>query len=224
MEAVAPAHGAWSFQFGKNLMKYEGDFIISELDGKKAKLKHGTGIMRWPDGREYQGQFRFDKMHGEGSMSWPTGAKYVGQYHNNRKEGIGKLTLADGSRYEGNFYEGKLHNEVLYIKPDGNAFHMEFNMDKPVSQESIPSFDGWTLSPGYEVFVKSKEPTDLEDEDQCSEATCCICLGELRDRDTCCQTACKHVFHKDCLDAWVRQNNRCPLCVQKIPLQQVYSL
>jgi len=206
-------------------MTYEGDYIVSKCDGKEKRVKHGTGVMRWSDGREYQGQFEFDKMHGEGTMSWPSGEVYSGQYLNNKKEGIGKLTMADGSRFEGNFHGGVRHGEHLYITPDGSAFHMEFNSDKPLSKESIDSFDGWTLKTGYDVFIKSDKPPGSQgNEAQCSESTCCICLGDLCPGDTCCETPCKHVFHKNCLDTWVRQRNRCPLCVQKIPLDKVYEV
>jgi len=221
MEKCAACHGAWSFQVGKLEMRYEGDFIISDSNGDERRLKHGTGIMRWPDGREYQGQFKLDKMHGKGMMSWPDGTTYVGQYVNDKKEGIGKIRLPDGSRFEGNFYKGMRHGEILYVKPDGSAFHLEFDSDQVVGKESIPSFEGWTLKSGYSIFIKSEENADFESDD---EPMCCICMDEMRCGDTCCITPCQHAFHKECLDAWVRQRNRCPLCVQKIPLQQVFEM
>merc|ERR1711904_668015 len=163
-------------------MGYEGDFIISDSNGDERRLKHGTGIMRWPDGREYQGQFKLDKMHGNGSMSWPDGTSYVGQYVNDKKEGIGRVRLPDGSRFEGNFYKGMRHGEILYIKPDGSAFHMEFDSDQVIKKASIPSFQGWTLKSGYDVFVKSVENVDSEGQDSFldkhedgnSEPICCI--------------------------------------------------
>lgn len=224
MDEIAPSHASWSFQVGEASLTYEGSFILSkssfQVGGNSLtydrRVKHGTGVMRWQDGREYQGEFENDKMHGDGSMTWPNGDKYVGQYCHDRKEGIGKMMFADGSRYEGNWYKGKRHGEMLYIKPNGEAFHMEFASDKVVSKESIPSFDGWTLRPGYDVFIKS--------EDECSETSCCICLGDLCDGDTCGKTPCNHVFHKGCIDAWLRQKNSCPLCVQKISLNQVWSV
>lgn len=219
MEKGAPDRGAWTFQQKHLSMMYEGDFILAKSNGEEKKVKHGTGIMRWPDGREYQGQFKFDRMHGTGSMSWPDGTRYVGQYCNDRKEGIGKIQMPDGSRFEGNFYKGMRHGEILWIKPDGSAFHMEFDSDKAVSKESIPSFAGWTLKSGYDIFVKSKESADSEGSD-----VCCICLSELSCGDICCETPCKHAFHKECLDTWVKQRNHCPLCVQKIPLCQVYEV
>lgn len=202
-------------------MMYEGDFVLSEAGEEERRVKHGKGIMRWPDGKQYEGDFKFDNMDGEGSMSWPDGAMYVGQYRNNLKEGIGKLTFPDGSRFEGNFYRGQRHGEMLYVKPDGNAFHMEFKQDKVVSKTGIPSFQGWTLKSGYDIFIKDADSVEAAHD---SETMCSICLGDLCHGDTCCTTPCQHVFHKDCLDTWVRQRNHCPLCVQKIPLHKVYEV
>jgi hypothetical protein len=219
-------------------LTYSGDFVLWKHDGAERRVKHGRGIMRWPDGREYRGQFHFDKMQGEGIMSWPTGSKYVGQYCNNRKEGNGKLTMPDGSIYEGTFVEGLRHGSFLHTAADGSAFRMEFDLDHVISKESIHAFErvpagscvgDWTFEPCYDVFTKSEEPTDgianecsyVADKAQCSAPTCCICLSDLSYGDTCCETACKHVFHKECIDAWVRQKNHCPLCVRKIPLCRV---
>jgi hypothetical protein len=44
---------------------------------------HGQGLYKWPDGKSYNGEFKFDK-----------------------KDGYGIYTWADGKRYEGNFVEG----------------------------------------------------------------------------------------------------------------------
>ncbi|KGN56428.1 hypothetical protein Csa_011440 [Cucumis sativus] len=43
--------------------------------------------------------------------------------------------------------------------------------------------------------------------------TCSICLGEYLTKDTVrCIPECKHCFHVDCIDQWLRVNSSCPLC------------
>ncbi|KAG6597084.1 putative RING-H2 finger protein ATL21A, partial [Cucurbita argyrosperma subsp. sororia] len=43
--------------------------------------------------------------------------------------------------------------------------------------------------------------------------TCPICLGEYLTKDTVrCIPECKHCFHVDCIDQWLRVNSSCPLC------------
>jgi hypothetical protein len=77
-------NGAWSFWLGLTYMSYEGNYYISRKEGGiEQKVKHGKGVLKWDDGREYSGEFVNDKLHGLGIMSWPTGQKYEGTYVNN---------------------------------------------------------------------------------------------------------------------------------------------
>lgn len=199
-------------------MTYEGSFIPLRPNGNPDKrVKHGIGVMKWQDGREYQGQFAFDKMHGEGTMSWPTGAKYVGQYCDNSKGGLGKLTLPDGSSFEGNWYKGTRHGDFLYIDPVAGAFRMEYECDEVVRSERLPAGCRCTLKPAYETFILSEGSTELPGWKAESADPCCICLGELCSGETCCKMPCDHVFHKECIENWTRRKNSCPLCMQNIP-------
>jgi hypothetical protein len=46
---------------------------------------------------------------------------------------------------------------------------------------------------------------------------CAICLEALRDGEACSEVpGCRHVFHGDCVGAWVRSKGSCPLCRTKI--------
>lgn len=205
--------GEWSFRMGPTNMTYEGGYIMREQE----RMKHGTGVMRWEDGREYRGQFAFDDMYGEGTMSWPTGASYVGQYCDNLKSGIGKLTLPDGSSFMGSWYQGMLHGKILYLRPDGQAFRREYNLDKCVRSESMSSFEGWTLKIDYDVFIKHERPEDVESQQEGDAPICCVCLDKQCDGETCCTLPCKHEFHKACIDRWIIRKSHCPLCKHNIP-------
>jgi len=233
MDDFTPSYGVLHFQVGPTSMTYEGGLVWKQDEmkghpsgpGKVRKMKHGTGVMKWQDGREYRGQFAFDKMHGEGSMSWPTGAKYVGQYCQNYKGGFGKLTFPDGSSLEGKWHQGMRHGEFLYIDPQLMAFAIEYESDQVVKKESVSTFvgQGWTLRPGYDVFIKSEEDVEqfqLKGQD----ASCCICMAELLNEEACARTPCKHVFHQECIESWTKKKNKCPLCLRKIPLHKHYDI
>ncbi|TXG63025.1 hypothetical protein EZV62_010019 [Acer yangbiense] len=44
-------------------------------------------------------------------------------------------------------------------------------------------------------------------------STCSICLSEYCSKETIrCIPECKHCFHADCIDEWLRMNSSCPLC------------
>ena len=42
---------------------------------------------------------------------------------------------------------------------------------------------------------------------------CSVCLEEFKEDDILKKLNCEHIFHKDCLEPWLNNNNRnCPLC------------
>ncbi|KAK9279358.1 hypothetical protein L1049_013037 [Liquidambar formosana] len=46
-----------------------------------------------------------------------------------------------------------------------------------------------------------------------NDITCPICLSEYRTKETLrCIPECKHCFHADCIDEWLRLNGTCPVC------------
>lgn len=47
-----------------------------------------------------------------------------------------------------------------------------------------------------------------------NDSTCPICLSEYLSRDTIrCIPECKHCFHAECIDEWLRMNTTCPVCL-----------
>ena len=47
--------------------------------------------------------------------------------------------------------------------------------------------------------------------DSCKECICSICLESYHD-DIIYNLPCNHIFHKTCLDDWLKQKKNCPLC------------
>ncbi|KAK9013730.1 hypothetical protein V6N11_041728 [Hibiscus sabdariffa] len=49
-----------------------------------------------------------------------------------------------------------------------------------------------------------------------NDGTCPICLSEYLSKDTIrCIPKCKHCFHAECIDEWLRMNTTCPVCRNK---------
>lgn len=57
----------------------------------------GKGIMIWPDGRKYEGDFFKDNKHGFGIMEWSNGKKYEGLWFKGKQHGKGKIINIDGT-------------------------------------------------------------------------------------------------------------------------------
>ncbi len=66
-----------------------------------------------------------------------------------------------------------------------------------------------TISPELSETIRFVIPTEstplLLDQ-------CVICLIDFRDNDVCCRLECKHMYHKECIEPWLRHNGHCPLC------------
>lgn len=47
---------------------------------------------------------------------------------------------------------------------------------------------------------------------------CCICLTKYKDKEEIRQLPCCHIFHKKCVDQWLRIISCCPLCKQDLDI------
>ena len=47
---------------------------------------------------------------------------------------------------------------------------------------------------------------------------CSICLEEFEEGDDACRLPCFHIYHKDCIDSWVKhsESTKCPMCDHSI--------
>ena len=54
---------------------------------------------------------------------------------------------------------------------------------------------------------------DKEEQQQQQQSSCCIiCLEAYEQNDICRKLKCTHFFHQQCIDAWLGQHTRCPVC------------
>lgn len=45
---------------------------------------HGKGLIKWKDGKSYDGEYFEDKKQGRGTFIWNDGRKYIGHWNNGR--------------------------------------------------------------------------------------------------------------------------------------------
>ena len=67
--------------------------------------KHGRGILKWPEGPTYYGQFKNDKASGKGRLIFKEGEEYLGDWDDNKANGFGKYKSKEV------IYEGKWKDE-----------------------------------------------------------------------------------------------------------------
>jgi len=109
-------HGRWT-GFGR-LSNGDGDFYEG---GLKNDHKHGKGIMRFADGRVFEGEYIRGQMI-QGKMTYQDGSIYGGSWVDGMRHGRGKCVFVDGSQYEGEFREGNFHGQGKMTWNDGGWY------------------------------------------------------------------------------------------------------
>uniref|UniRef100_A0AAV1UM63 RING-type domain-containing protein n=1 Tax=Peronospora matthiolae TaxID=2874970 RepID=A0AAV1UM63_9STRA len=66
------------------------------------------------------------------------------------------------------------------------------------------------------VQVISGLPTHQWTDSHGEKHTCIVCQYNFMPNDRAMTLPCAHVFHEDCVDSWIRENNSCPLCKREI--------
>lgn len=79
----------------------------------------GRGIMVFPSGNRYDGEFQNGKRNGCGTQTYTNGRQYVGQFVDDAFNGQGIWTLENGDRYIGMFQDNRCQGEGVFIFADG---------------------------------------------------------------------------------------------------------
>ena len=86
--------------------------------------KTGLGIMYWPNGSVYIGQWRYNRRVGEGYLlslddNRAFVSTYQGQWFDDKAHGKGSLKLANGNYFEGEFVDNKKEGKGTYTWASG---------------------------------------------------------------------------------------------------------
>eukprot|EP01062_Namystynia_karyoxenos_P028084 TRINITY_DN2134_c0_g1_i3.p1 TRINITY_DN2134_c0_g1~~TRINITY_DN2134_c0_g1_i3.p1 ORF type:complete len:1194 (+),score=488.42 TRINITY_DN2134_c0_g1_i3:93-3674(+) len=146
--------------------KYEGDL---NGDGRR----HGHGVLVWPNGNKYVGQWSDGKMTGRGVFTYGTeGDRYEGEFMDDKKHGRGCYTFANGNRYEGDFVNDKRHGSGKYhwvcgdmydgewregrmegrgitVYANGNKYEGDFKEDRREGKGRLTCTDGLVFDGGW---------------------------------------------------------------------------
>jgi len=97
--------------------RYEGEW---NFDGSKS-----GGKILWKDGHEYTGGWKIvageqDPPDGEGTMKWPDGRNYSGDFRDGKMHGFGKMVYADGRTEEGAWRDDKFVGSQSQVNAGDN--------------------------------------------------------------------------------------------------------
>lgn len=96
---------------------------------------NGKGIMIFPNGEIWKGEFKNDELNGRGIIHFPNRQVRMGKFQNDKLNGIGKIILEDGEIQKGNFKDNRLHGIGEQITALGESWRGKFkngNFDKKI--------------------------------------------------------------------------------------------
>lgn len=91
--------------------KFKGIWVNNEV--------RGLGILMFPNGDQYEGQFIRENFNGQGKMTYGDGRSYVGAWVNGYYNGLGTLTFNNGDVYSGQFEHGQLTGSATMTYANG---------------------------------------------------------------------------------------------------------
>ena len=123
--------------WGQRLKVSDEGFYMGPLE---QNLPHGVGILRYPNGDRYYGDFALGSATGVGVLSYTDGSRYSGDVKLGVAHGVGIQSQPDGIRYEGNFLEGQTEGPGVQVTAEGQQLW------GPRKKGMLNGF-GWCLSP-----------------------------------------------------------------------------
>lgn len=73
-----------------------------------------------------------------------------------------------------------------------------------------------TKPPASKTALRNLEMTLITKEHISKKLDCAICQDPFEMEILVATLPCKHMFHKDCLQVWLKRNNSCPLCREEL--------
>ena len=114
-------------------------------------------------------------------------------------------------------------NNLIYdnITDDNNQQNFEYTGITIILLLSFCQFSFYSLKNCYKTIKKcynlNKKTKRIKNKDlENFIIECSICLEQYKLNEKIIQLDCDHIFHKECLNLWLKKNNSCPICRDNI--------
>lgn len=98
---------------------------------KNRLLRHGKGVMKYQNGRVYEGEWDKDQRHGRGFEKYPNKNIYIGEFKEGKAHGSGKYEwVQQGEVYDGEWSKGTRHGYGVWKRKNGDSYIGEWKRGK----------------------------------------------------------------------------------------------
>lgn len=98
---------------------YVGQLAYSKTDERKKILRQGMGVMRYSNGRQYEGEWEDDRRNGRGFERYSNNNSYFGSFKDGKAHGKGVYKWINGEVYDGEWECGLKHGHGVWTSSDG---------------------------------------------------------------------------------------------------------
>lgn len=127
---------------------------------------HGVGVKSYSNGDVYAGEWLNGKRVGHGLYRFSNGDTYEGEYLDDHSEGYGQLLTHRGERYEGEWMKGRRHGAGKETMANGQVFTGTWVRGRKNGQGELTTPEGkcvignWSQDRCIEVLSETLPPED----------------------------------------------------------------
>eukprot|EP00291_Cryptomonas_curvata_P025736 CAMPEP_0172156600 /NCGR_PEP_ID=MMETSP1050-20130122/3307_1 /TAXON_ID=233186 /ORGANISM="Cryptomonas curvata, Strain CCAP979/52" /LENGTH=237 /DNA_ID=CAMNT_0012825699 /DNA_START=243 /DNA_END=952 /DNA_ORIENTATION=+ len=85
--------------------------------------------MKWPGGKEYDGEWKDDQCHGVGKLVYDDGGCFNGEFRENALHGKGTYTYSGGQKLEGEWEINEPPEKAIWTDVDGISYDVTLRKD-----------------------------------------------------------------------------------------------
>lgn len=105
------------------------------------------------------------------------------------------------------------HDRIILLNPltqsvvmiEGSAWRIHALLNDLTSSKDGPS-------PASKASIEAMQTVETKEGDECV-----ICMSDYRDK-VAKEMPCKHIFHGECVEKWLKINGSCPVCRYNMPV------
>lgn len=129
---------------GLGVMKYANG---RQFEGNwRNNVRNGRGFERYHNGNTYFGSFKDGKAHGKGVYTWQNGEVYDGEWDQGLKHGYGIWKGSQNDSYIGEWNKSRAHGYGVHTWPNGDKYEGEwhFCLKQGTGTETFANGDSYT--------------------------------------------------------------------------------